>query len=93
MRGLTCLYPTSGQGVRDIDFTLRRGEVIIVTGRVGAGKSTLLKAVVGLLPIDAGELLWNGAPVDDPATFMTPPRCAYTAQSPRLFTESLPTTS
>jgi len=89
IRGLTSLYPTSGQGVHDVDFTLRRGQVTIVTGRVGSGKSTLLKAVVGLLPIDAGEVLWNGAPVDDPATFMTPPRSAYTAQTPRLFTESL----
>ncbi len=88
-RGLTALHPTSGQGVRDISFTLNRGEVLIVTGRVGAGKSTLLKAVVGLLPIEAGQLLWNGAPVDDAATFMTPPHCAYTAQAPRLFTESL----
>jgi ATP-binding cassette subfamily B protein len=89
VRGLTATHPSSGRGVRDIDFTLRRGAVTVVTGRVGSGKSTLLKAVVGLLPIQAGEMLWNGAPVDDPATFMTPPRCAYTAQSPRLFTESL----
>jgi ABC-type multidrug transport system fused ATPase/permease subunit len=89
VRGLTCLHPASGQGVRDIDFTLRRGEVTVVTGRVGSGKSTLLKAVVGLLPTQAGELRWNGAPVDDPATFMTPPRCGYTAQTPRLFSESL----
>jgi ABC-type multidrug transport system fused ATPase/permease subunit len=89
VRGLTSLHPTSGLGVRDIDFTLRRGAVTIVTGRVGSGKSTLLKAVVGLLPIEAGEITWNGTPVDDPATFMTPPRCAYTAQTPRLFTESL----
>ncbi|HXQ09407.1 MAG TPA: ABC transporter ATP-binding protein [Caulobacteraceae bacterium] len=89
IRGLTSLYPGSGQGVRDIDFVLRRGQVTIVTGRVGSGKSTLLKAVVGLVPIDAGEVLWNGVPVDDPATFMTPPRAAYTAQTPRLFTESL----
>jgi ABC-type multidrug transport system fused ATPase/permease subunit len=89
VRGLTCVHPTSGQGVRDVSFSLNRGDVLIVTGRVGAGKSTLLKAVVGLLPIEAGQLLWNGVPVDDPATFMTPPRCAYTAQSPRLFTESL----
>ena len=49
----------------------------------------MLKAVIGLLPLDAGEIRWNGAPIDDPATFMTPPRCAYTAQTPRLFTESL----
>jgi ABC-type multidrug transport system fused ATPase/permease subunit len=89
VRGLTALYASSGQGVRDIDLTLRRGEVIIVTGRVGAGKSTLLKALVGLAPIQAGELRWNGELVDDPATFMTPPRSAYTAQTPRLFTESL----
>jgi ATP-binding cassette subfamily B protein len=89
VRGLTSLYPASGHGVRDIDFTLRRGEVTIVTGRVGSGKSTLLKAVIGLLPIQAGEVIWNGAAIDDPATFMTPPRCAYTPQTPRLFTESL----
>ena len=89
VRGLTSLHPTSGLGVHDIDFTLRRGQVTIVTGRVGSGKSTLLKAVVGLLPIEAGEISWNGTPVDDPATFMTPPRSAYTAQTPRLFTESL----
>ena len=89
VRGLTSLHPTSGLGVHDIDFTLRRGQVTIVTGRVGSGKSTLLKAVVGLLPIEAGEIVWNGTPVDDPATFMTPPRSAYTAQTPRLFTESL----
>ena len=89
VRGLTSLHPSSGHGVRDIDFTLRRGQVTIVTGRVGSGKSTLLKAVVGLLPMQDGDVIWNGEPVDDPATFMTPPRCAYTAQTPRLFTESL----
>jgi ATP-binding cassette subfamily B protein/ATP-binding cassette subfamily C protein len=89
VRGLTCLHERSGQGVRGIDFTLRRGEVTVVTGRVGSGKSTLLKAIVGLLPMQGGELLWNGTPIDDPATFMTPPRSAYTAQTPRLFTESL----
>jgi ABC-type multidrug transport system fused ATPase/permease subunit len=89
VRGLTSLNPSSGQGVRDVSFTLKRGEVTIVTGRVGSGKSTLLKAVIGLLPMQEGDLTWNGEIVDDPATFMTPPRAAYTAQSPRLFTESL----
>jgi ABC-type multidrug transport system fused ATPase/permease subunit len=89
VRGLTALHPSSGQGVRDVDLVLRRGEVVIVTGRVGAGKSTLLKAIVGLVPTQAGEILWNGAPIDDPATFMVPPRSAYTAQTPRLFTEPL----
>jgi ATP-binding cassette, subfamily B, bacterial len=89
IRGLTSLYPSSGRGVRDIDLTLRRGQVTIVTGRVGSGKTTLLKAILGIVPMEAGEILWNDVAVDDPATFMTPPRAAYTAQTPRLFTESL----
>jgi ABC-type multidrug transport system fused ATPase/permease subunit len=36
-----------------------------------------------------GEILWNGEPVADPASFFVPPRSAYTPQVPRLFSESL----
>ena len=32
---------------------------------------------------------WNGATVDDRAAFFVPPQCAYVAQVPRLFAESL----
>ncbi|HEV8634547.1 MAG TPA: ABC transporter ATP-binding protein [Chloroflexota bacterium] len=36
-----------------------------------------------------GEILWNGRLVEDPATFLVPPRAAYTPQVPRLFSETL----
>jgi ATP-binding cassette subfamily B protein len=68
---------------------VRRGEFIVVTGRVGAGKTTLLRVLLGLLPRDAGEIRWNGDLVDDAATFFVPPRCAYVPQVPRLFSDSL----
>ncbi|HSH79494.1 MAG TPA: ABC transporter ATP-binding protein, partial [Herpetosiphonaceae bacterium] len=87
--GLTYRYPDSDRGVESIDLQLPRGSFTVVTGRIGAGKTTLLRAVLGLLPASAGETRWNGHPVDDPATFMLPPRCAYTPQVPRLFSESL----
>ncbi len=61
----------------------------MVTGRIGAGKTTLLRALLGLLPRDAGEIRWNGRAVADPATFFVPPTCAYTPQVPRLFSETL----
>ncbi len=89
VRGLTRRHPDSGRGVADVDLDLRRGGFVVVTGRVGAGKTTLLRALLGLIPRDAGEIRWNGRLVDDPATFLVPPRCAYTAQAPRLFSESL----
>ena len=89
VRGLTCLHPDSTRGIEDISFVLPRGSFTVITGRVGSGKTTLVRALLGLLPRDRGEILWNGQPVDDPASFLTPPRCAYTAQIPRLFSTSL----
>jgi ATP-binding cassette, subfamily B, bacterial len=68
---------------------LPRGSFTVVTGRVGSGKSTLLRVLLGLLPNDGGEVRWNGEPVADLAAFMRPPRCAYTSQVPRLFSETL----
>jgi ATP-binding cassette subfamily B protein len=70
-------------------LSLPRGSFTVITGRIGAGKSTLLRTIMGLLPRDAGAILWNGRPVDDPASFFTPPRAAYTPQVPRLFSEPL----
>ena len=89
VRGLTSIYPGTGRGIEDVGFNLRRGGLTVITGEVGAGKTTLIRALIGLIPIQSGEILWNGAPVADAANFMIPPRCAYTAQAPRLFTESL----
>ena len=87
--GLRYKYPDTGRGIEDIDLHLERGSFTVITGRIGSGKTTLLRALLGLLPPDAGRIEWNGKPVDDPASFFVPPRCAYTAQVPLLFSESL----
>ena len=77
------------RGLHDVSFQVRRGQLLVVSGPIGAGKSSLLRALVGLVPLDAGEVRWNGEPVDDRAAFFVPPRCAYVAQVPHLFAESL----
>jgi ATP-binding cassette subfamily B protein len=87
--GLTFKYPATGHGIEDICLELERSSFTVVTGRVGSGKTTLLRVLLGLLPKDAGEVRWNGDLVQDAATFFQPPRCAYTAQVPGLFSESL----
>lgn len=93
VRNLTCLHERAGQeggrGVRDISFTVRGGSFTVITGQIGAGKTTLLRAVMGLLPLDGGEILWNGHSVADPAAWFRPPRAAYTGQVPRLFSTTL----
>jgi ATP-binding cassette subfamily B protein len=76
-------------GITDISFTVQRGALVVITGRVGSGKSTLLRVLLGLLPKNGGEILWNGQVIQDPASFFQPPRCAYTSQVPRLFSDPL----
>ncbi len=88
-RGLTYRHPQSEHGITSVDLRLVSGTVTVVTGRVGAGKTTLLQTLLGLLPREAGEIWWNGHVVDDAASFFVPPRTAYTAQVPRLFSETL----
>jgi ATP-binding cassette subfamily B protein len=87
--GLTYRYPETGRGIEDIHLCLRRGSFTVITGRVGCGKTTLLRTLLGLLPAQSGEIHWNGELVETPATFFIPPRSAYTAQVPLLFSESL----
>ena len=50
--------------VRDISLTVGCGEVVGLAGLVGAGKSELCKALFGILPRSAGEILLEGRPVD-----------------------------
>jgi heme exporter protein A len=51
-----------------VTFRVPRGGALLLLGPNGSGKSSLLRVLAGLTPIEAGRLLWDGAPVrDDPA--------------------------
>ena len=88
-KGVTYVYPDSERGVRNVDLSLQKGSFTVITGRVGSGKSTLLRVLLGSLPLQGGELRWNGRPVEDASEVLVPPRVAYTSQVPRLFSEEL----
>lgn len=89
VRNLTYHYPNSEHGIVGVNLHLKRGNFVVVTGRIGAGKTTLLRTLLGLLPKQDGDIIWNGIPVYNPATFFVPPLSAYTAQTPNLFSTTL----
>jgi len=89
LKKLSYLHEGSSKGITDISFSMRRGSFTVITGRVGAGKTTLVRVLLGLLDEDSGDVYWNDDKIQDRASFFTPPVSAYTAQVPRLFSESL----
>ncbi|RAH07000.1 MAG: hypothetical protein CMA00_000935 [Methanobacteriota archaeon] len=57
VRGVT-IQRGNNQVLRDASISIRRGEIVAVTGENGSGKSTLIEAFAGILPLRQGEVKW-----------------------------------
>ena len=68
--------------LRDIDFSLREGEVVALIGRNGQGKTTLLRTIMGLLKASAGDVRVCGESVVGWDTATISRRVAYLPQNP-----------
>ncbi len=53
----------SGRVVRDVSFTLRRGEILGVAGLAGAGRTEMAEAIMALRRVDGGTIRVDGRPV------------------------------
>jgi oligopeptide/dipeptide ABC transporter ATP-binding protein len=64
VNGATVSYREAGKknltAVRDIDFTVSEGETVAIVGESGSGKSSLVRAILGLIPADAGTVSFYG---------------------------------
>ncbi|WP_426245764.1 ATP-binding cassette domain-containing protein [Nocardioides sp. LHG3406-4] len=83
LRDFSAVHDDGTIGVRDVDLTVRAGELVLLLGQVGSGKSSLLSALAGLVT-STGEVRWNGELVEDPQTQLRPARVSHVAQVPRV---------
>ncbi len=83
LRDVTAVHDDGTRGVTGVDLTVSVGELVLLLGQVGSGKSSLLSTLCGLVG-HTGEILWNGADIADPQTFLRPSQIAYVAQVPRV---------
>lgn len=58
--------PTPIRALRDINFTVTRGELVCLLGPSGSGKSTLLRIIAGLLAADEGSIWFNNQELREP---------------------------
>ena len=53
------------QVLKNISATFYKGKVNQIIGQSGGGKTVLMKSIIGLFPIDSGEVLYNGRNIAD----------------------------
>jgi ATP-binding cassette, subfamily B, multidrug efflux pump len=86
LQGVTFRYSTAtAPALCDIWLDLPAGALVAVTGPVGAGKSALARALLGLYPLEAGQVLLDGCPLEDIPVSERAARTGYLPQDPYLF--------
>jgi ABC-type multidrug transport system fused ATPase/permease subunit len=85
LRDFTAIHEDGTVGVRGVDLTVHRGQLVLVIGPVGSGKSSLLRAMAGIVH-HTGDLCWNGHRVTEPEVFLRPNQVGYVGQLPRVLT-------
>jgi ATP-binding cassette, subfamily B, multidrug efflux pump len=86
LQGVTFRYSTAtAPALRDIWLDIPAGSLVAVTGPVGSGKSALARALLGLYPIESGQVLLDGRPLQDIPAAERAARIGYLPQDPYLF--------
>ncbi|MFH0374119.1 ABC transporter ATP-binding protein [Streptococcus sp. A22] len=80
VKKLNFSYPQK-QALKDIHFTLYKGERLAIVGKNGAGKSTLAKALCGFLDVE-GDFIWQGQSIKDDSVKERAERIGYVLQNP-----------
>jgi branched-chain amino acid transport system ATP-binding protein len=68
MQGVECAYGRS-QILFGIDLAVGAGELVTIVGRNGMGKTTTVRCIVGLLPLKAGTITFEGRRIDREASY------------------------
>ena len=86
LRNLSMRFDEAGEGVEDfqlgpVDLTIRRGDVVCISGGNGSGKSVLMRLLTGLYQPNGGEIRYNGV------TLTREARQAYREQFTTVFND------
>ena len=82
VRGLDFTYEKGNHALRDIDLTVRKGEMLAIVGTNGAGKSTFSKAICGFVTPQKGTVTLEGKDLSALSIKERADRIGYVMQNP-----------
>lgn len=82
VRNLNFSYLKGKPSLKNVSFTVYKGEMLSIVGRNGAGKSTLAKLICGFETPDSGELVLNGTDLSGQTIRERASHIGYVMQNP-----------
>ena len=85
---VTFLYHETQRGVRNLSFSIQRGERIGIVGATGSGKSTISRLLLGLVKSHEGTVALDGTPISSLHQEKLRKTVAFLPQHPEMFSAS-----
>ncbi len=89
VKNLAFSYDGQRDILKNIDFTIKKGERILISGESGTGKSTLVKLLLGLYRPKEGEIFYNEVSLDELDKRKLREKIGYISQNIFLFNSTL----
>ncbi len=89
LKNLSFSYDNSTKVLDNINLKIKEGERVAIIGETGSGKSTLAQILIGLYPIEDGEIYYNGVEIRDIGYKVVRENVGFILQSPMMFNNTL----
>lgn len=89
VKGLSFAYDDKNKILDDVNFSIKKGEIIGIVGPSGSGKSTILNLLLRFYKKEKGEILFNGIDIEEINTSSLLDNVTLVSQSTYLFNESI----
>jgi len=89
LRDVSFSYDEHTKVLQDINIKIKKGEKVAIIGETGSGKSTLAQILIGLYPLQEGEIYYNGVALKEIGYELVRENVGFVLQSPMMFNNSL----
>ncbi len=89
LKNISFAYDENKQIFKDFSLKIEAGEKVAITGETGSGKSTLANIIMGLYPINKGEILYNGVDITKIGYEKVRENIGFVLQAPLMFNSTL----